>query len=142
MNLKPTTRLALDWAIRCFGINHVYNVPVRSLRLAEEAVELTQAVGIPKEKMHDLVDIVYARPHGDPFQEICGVAMTLAIMGVAFSETKDGKYTWRNEGSVPADPEDYLLAELRRVLSKHPDHFTQRNQEKIDLGLDAAKYLP
>jgi hypothetical protein len=41
--MKPTTTIALDWACRSFGNDHVYNFPVRALRCAEEAVELARA---------------------------------------------------------------------------------------------------
>lgn len=34
--MTPLTKLALEWAVRCFGAEHVYNNPVRTLRLAEE----------------------------------------------------------------------------------------------------------
>lgn len=121
-NISGLQMLAIDWAIRCFGADHVYNAPVRSLRLAEEAVELAQAYGVPKEKMLDLIEIVYQRPRGNPDQEMGGVAMTAAVMA----------------GAIFQQPlEDFLKQELRRVLNKPADHFTQRNKEKLDLGLKA-----
>jgi hypothetical protein len=120
--MKPVNQIALDWACRSFGADHVYNLPIRALRLAEEAVELAQAHRVPKEKLLDLVEIVYARPQGDPYQELGGVAMTATILAAA------------QQGH---DLEDFLLAELLRVLAKPTQQFAKRNQDKIDLGLTA-----
>lgn len=119
--MKPTTQIALDWACRSFGTDHVYNFPIRALRCAEEAVELAQAYRIPKEKMLDLVEIVYSRPPGDPDQELGGVAMTAEVLAAALGH----------------DLNAFFEVELRRVLAKPSDHFAKRNQEKIDLGLKA-----
>jgi hypothetical protein len=35
------------------------------------------------------------------------------------------------------DLEEAFAIEIRRCLAKDPAHFAKRNQEKIDLGLDA-----
>jgi len=117
--MKPTAQLALDWAIRSFGSDHVNDIPVRALRLAEEAVELAQAAGVSKDKMHALIDIVYSRPVGDLRQEIGGVMMTTTVLCAVLRE----------------DTDYYFETELRRVLAKSPEHFAKRNQDKIDLGL-------
>lgn len=119
--MKPLHMLALDWALRSFGRAHVTNLPIRSLRLAEEAVELAQAYGVPKEKMLDLVGIVYDRPRGEPLQEIGGVMMTIVVLCAASG----------------IDPDEAFFTELRRVLEKPTGHFAQRNKDKIDLGLTA-----
>lgn len=119
--MKPTTQIALDWAIRCFGVDHVFDQPTRSLRLAEESIELIQAYKIPKEKAHALVEMVYSRPAGQVPQELGGVAMTLAVL----CAVRD------------SDIDDYFQTELRRVLRKTPQDFAARNQEKIDLGMKA-----
>lgn len=119
--MKTINTIALDWACRSFGTDHVYNFPVRALRCAEEAVELAQAYKIPKEKMLDLVEIVYGRPAGEPEQELGGVAMTATVLAAAHGR----------------DLEAFLEIELRRVLAKSSDHFARRNQDKIDLGLTA-----
>jgi NTP pyrophosphatase (non-canonical NTP hydrolase) len=117
--MKPTTIIALDWAIRSFGEDHVHNFPIRSLRVAEEAVELAQAYNVPREKLIDLVNIVYDRPKGNPNQEIGGVLMTITVLCAALG----------------FDPDEGFERELRRVLAKSSTHFAKRNQEKIDLGL-------
>lgn len=119
--MKPLHQLALDWATRSFGRDHVTNLPIRSLRLAEEATELAQAYGVPREKMLDLVNIVYDRPRGDPVQEIGGVMMTVVVLCAANG----------------IDPDDAFITELRRVLEKPAAHFAQRNLDKVQLGLTA-----
>lgn len=117
--MKATTRIALDWAIRSFGSDHVYNFPIRALRLAEEAVELAQALEIPKQKMIELVEMVYGRPPGSLTQELGGVAMTAEILAAAQSLSLD----------------DFFEIELRRVLSKPTADFSKRNDEKVKLGM-------
>lgn len=119
--MKPTTDIALDWAVRCFGSEHVYNKPIRSLRIAEEAIELAQAFDIPKDKVLGLVEMVYSRPKGHPQQEIGGVMMTTTVLCAAMG----------------MDADDAFQVELRRVLAKPADHFAKRNQDKIDLGMTA-----
>lgn len=119
--MRPTTQIALDWATRSFGREHVYNFSIRALRLAEEAVELAQAYGIPREKMLELVGIVYGRPAGAPEQELGGVMMTATVLAAAHGH----------------DPDAFFQIELRRVLAKSTEHFAKRNQDKLDLGLTA-----
>lgn len=119
--IDPLNQLALDWAIRCFGSEHVYDGPTRSLRIGEEAVELMQAYEVPKEKALQLVEMVYARPIGSVTQEIGGILMTVAVLCAARG----------------VDPKYMFLHELRRVLAKDTAHFAKRNQEKIDLGMKA-----
>lgn len=112
-------RLVFEWGVRAFGSSHMYNRSLRALRCAEEVIELAQALRVPKEKLHELVDIVYSRPVGDPQQEVGGVLVTLYVLCTAMGMS----------------PEDVFENELSRVLSKPAEHYTKRNQEKIDLGL-------
>ena len=119
--IQGLAEIARDWAIRCFGKEHVYNNSVRALRCVEEAVELAQAYDVPLETMLKLVKTVYARPKGDPYQEIGGVLLTVCVLCA----------------SRALNVEQVLLDELRRCLEKPPKEFAQRNQDKINLGLDA-----
>lgn len=113
-------KIAVDWAIRCFGRDHVFDAKVRSLRLAEEAVELTQAYGVSRDMLHKLVDTVYDRPKSDDtLQELGGVALTLEVLC----------------GIHMIDSDFVLEKELRRVLSKPTEHFTKRNEDKLQIGL-------
>lgn len=111
--------IAVDWAIRCFGSEHVTNRPVRALRLAEEAIELAQACGVGPVTMHRLVDVVYKRAEGESIQELGGVMITSLVMANVLGITL----------------EEVTLIELLRCLNKPPEHFAKRNLEKIALGL-------
>lgn len=121
-NIKLLTRIAHDWAVRCFGIEHVTNLPVRALRTLEETAELAQALGLSREQAHLCIDRVYDRPAGDPNQEVGGVMVTLNVLCE----------------SMRVDSEALFEQEVRRILKKSPDHFAKRNQVKIDMGLDAG----
>lgn len=120
---SPVNLLALSWARRAFGDDHVYNEKVRGLRIAEEAIELIQANGVPKEKALLLIEIVYAKPLGDAYQELGGVALTSSVYAAA---------------KFNKDIEEVTRVELDRVLAKPVEHFRKRNEEKEALGLTGA----
>lgn len=113
--------IAWEWGIRCFGVAHMQNKPIRALRAAEEVIELAQALRVPKSTMLLLVETVYKRPAGEPYQEIGGSLVTLFCLC----------------RSMGIEPEEAFSVEVRRCLSKDPAHFRDRNQNKIDMGLDA-----
>lgn len=52
----------------------------RASRFLEEATELTQATGMAEEMAHKIVSYVFARPVGEPFQEIGGTMVTLTML--------------------------------------------------------------
>ncbi len=120
--MSALSRIAAEWAVRCFGADHYWNRAVRALRTLEEAAELAQALNVPEEKAIQCIKTVYSRPVGDAKQELGGVLLTTAIL----------------IESMNLDYNDVLECELRRVLKKDTAHFAKRNQEKIDLGLDIA----
>lgn len=119
MNLSMQ-KIAFDWAKRCFGEEHVMNSSVRSLRIAEEAVELCQSFKVPQETLHKLIDIVYSRPvNSDWTKEMGGVILTLCVLAERHG----------------VDLDLIFEHELRRILSIDPSSFAHRNQAKIDMGL-------
>lgn len=117
--MRHLQMLASAWAIRAFGASHVVNRRLRALRLLEEAIELAQAEGVSLELAKHSVDVVYSRPVGQANTEFGGVMMTAAV----YAET------------TGMQMDDALMVELNRVLTKPLEHFHQRNQDKIDLGL-------
>lgn len=74
--MNAQTRVA-KWVLETFGPETAMNAPERSLRTAEEALELAQACGVRAETLHKLVDYVFARPVGEPGQEIAGTLVCL-----------------------------------------------------------------
>lgn len=80
----------LEWVKACFGASSIVNLEERNHRFIEEALELVQATGMPKDAAHQLVDYVYSRPAGEPHQEVGGVMITLAALcsaaGLAMGE--------------------------------------------------------
>lgn len=117
--MRPEIHIAVDWAIRCFGFAHVKDKQTRALRVVEEAIELAQATEVPKEKLLQLIEYVYARERGTLIQELGGVLMTTYLMSA---------------GTLNEDPDSVFLRELRRVLSKSAEHFTSRNMQKVQAG--------
>jgi NTP pyrophosphatase (non-canonical NTP hydrolase) len=118
MSLTEKQQAVAAWAIRCFGLQQVSDPEIRSLRLAEEAIEFAQAVGTDQAKLHALIDYVYSRPSGEPSQEIGGVGVTWLAAAQ----------------SISTDAECALDDEMSRIFSKPEDHFAARNQVKIEAG--------
>ena len=113
------SKVIFNLGIRCFGEDHMYDKQARALRLLEEAIELCQAVEVPKDQAARCVDIVYSRPSGTIGQELGGVLV--CAHAFAFGQGYD----------IDAIMEKEVL----RCLSKNPEHFASRNEEKIKQGL-------
>ena len=71
------------WMDACFGRAISADPAERNHRFLEEALELVQARGCTAAEAHALVDYVFARPAGDPAQEVGGVMVTLAAWCLA-----------------------------------------------------------
>lgn len=118
--LKLTTNLLFDWSLRCFGHASTWNPRIRALRLAEETIELAQALDVDKEQLKKLIDVIYSREPGKIKQEMGGVMIGISLVG----------------GAVGIEPQDALHDELRRVLQHPVEKFAQRNSEKIAQGFN------
>ena len=99
---------------------------VRAARFIEEAAELVQAVGLPKDHVLRALDYVYSRPAGEPAQEMGGVSNTQYALAGAL-------------GLSVAVCED---KEIARCLAKDPAHFAQRNKNKVEVIDRAALTEP
>lgn len=119
MDVKFLSQIVWEWGIRCFGKEHMTTIRVRALRAAEEMIELNQACRVDADKLHELIDIVYARPVGEKTKEFGGVMVTTMVLARA----------------LEIDLEYWTEREVLRILSKDPKIFGARNQEKVDLGL-------
>lgn len=72
------------WMAWCFTPEICRDTRERAHRFYEEATELVQAAGMPKEHAYALVDYVYGRPVGELPQEVGGVMVTLAAFCLAY----------------------------------------------------------
>lgn len=69
------------WVESCMGTTALYDWQERALRFVEEALELGQSSRtLSREQAHALVDYVFDREVGHPWQEVGGVMVTLAAM--------------------------------------------------------------
>jgi hypothetical protein len=101
-----------SWARRVLGDAAVQNRVERALRVAEEAVELAQCLGVEAADLHRLVDYVYARHAGTPAQEIAGTLVTLYACAA----------------SVGVDAEEALRVELDRIHTPEIEEKVRRRQ--------------
>ena len=71
------------WMLETFGQEISDDIQERGDRLLEEVLELLQAHDYDPTRVTTLVDYVYNRPVGEPFQEVGGVMVTLAAYCLA-----------------------------------------------------------
>jgi hypothetical protein len=115
-----------EWCKRCFGEDHAASVDQRGIRFLEEAVELYQAVNGDRAMAHKMVDYVFCREKGEPFQELGGVEVTTLALAAALGMSADAAGA----------------AEVERVTSKPAAHFTERNRAKNEAGFDVTGGYP
>ena len=73
-----------SWLQTTFPFSDIrLNKRERNLRFLEEAIELVQACGLWKHEVLPVVDYVYGRKVGAPFQEVGGVMITLNALCTA-----------------------------------------------------------
>ncbi len=78
-----------SWVRSTFSEHEARDVPERSLRMLEEAIELAQACKVDAATVHRLVDYVFGRPVGEPNQELAGCMVTLYALAVALDLDAD-----------------------------------------------------
>lgn len=110
-----------DWAFRCFGLTAASDPRHRGLRMLEEAIELFQAVDGDAGQAHALVDHVFARPRGEPVQELGGLGVTVLALAAALGFDAD------------VAEQD----EVTRLLALDPAHFRDRDAAKAAAGFGA-----
>ena len=100
---KPTfQRRVVAWLMECFPMEVCRDRAERNHRFLEESLELVQSLGCTRDEAHQLVDYVFARPSGDPVQELGGVVVTIAAL------------CWPNDLDMEAAAE----TELARIWKK------------------------
>lgn len=93
---RQLDQIAWDWGVRCFGAAHMANIPLRALRMIEEAVEAGQALGLNRAQLHLLVEEVYKRPSGDVEQEVGGGFVTMRMLCCALGADPEHLYLKEN----------------------------------------------
>lgn len=68
-----------EWEAKAFEAMPPFDVTERGDRVLEEVLELLQAHGYDPARVAPLVDYVFSRPIGAPYQEVGGVMVTLAL---------------------------------------------------------------
>jgi NTP pyrophosphatase (non-canonical NTP hydrolase) len=68
------------WMTEVFGSDNLADPRVRTMRFLEEAVELAQSIGVTQSDVDRVTNYVFARPIGEPEQEVGGVMVTLAAL--------------------------------------------------------------
>jgi len=125
-NRDSRQAIAIDWSVKAFGEAVATDKKERALRFLEEAIELAQACGIEFLDIPALAAHVYGKPVGEVAQEVGGVGVTLLIL-------------CQNLG---LSAEDCEWAELKRILTLGPAHFTARQDAKAAAGVARKSEVP
>jgi hypothetical protein len=112
-------KTAAQWAERCFGRAVVMDRRERVTRILEEAIELAQAEGLGRDLVARLTERVYAKPSGDPRQELGGLGVCVLVYAEA--------------AGVSADAIE--AAEIEAITAREPAYFRQRQNAKAAMGL-------
>jgi hypothetical protein len=108
------------WMQQCFVQSLYSNMTERGDRLLEEVLELLQSSGYDPTRVPTLVDYVFARPVGEPAQEVGGVMVTLA--GYCFIAGLDMHADGARELQRITQPD--VMAKIRRKQeAKNALHF-------------------
>ena len=78
------------WMLNCFNLKIANDVNERNHRFLEESLELVQSLGTTKEEALILVNYVFDRELGEPYQEVGGVMVTLGALCNAVTLDMDG----------------------------------------------------
>lgn len=122
MTRNERQKTAAQWAERCFGRAVVEDRRERVTRILEEAIELAQAEGLEAETIARMTTRVYAKPPGDPRQELGGLGVCVLVYAEA--------------ACVSADAIE--AGEVETILAKDPGYFRERQNAKAAMGLGKA----
>lgn len=96
----------VEWGVRAFGAN-MAAPDRRAIRLCEETFEVAQAIGLPKDQVHALLDYVYAKPVGDIKTELGDVGICLMALASSLNLNMDMVERIRVEEILTKDPAIY-----------------------------------
>jgi hypothetical protein len=80
MSFSTFQKRTYKWLNACFSKEICTSVDERNQRFIEEAIELVQSTGLTEAQVIAAVEYVYARPIGEPKQEIGGTIVTLVVL--------------------------------------------------------------
>jgi len=107
-----------DWMTECFTPEITKDIVERNHRFLEESLELVQSLGCTSSEAHQLVDYVFNRPVGEPYQEVGGVMVTLAALcNAAGLQMMDNGETELSRISTPE-----IIEKIRLKQSAKPKH--------------------
>lgn len=108
----------LNWLMSCFSMQVCRDVVERNHRFLEESLELVQSTGCTRSEAHQLVDYVFDRPVGEPFQEVGGVFTTFsALCSCIDIDFEEAGETELARISVPA-----VMEKIRAKQAAKPKH--------------------
>lgn len=107
----------LRWAVETFG-PVATNLDERGARLAEEAIEVAHAAGVPAPVLARIIDRIYAKRPGLVQEELGAVAMMLDAMAER----------------AGVDVATIAQAEFDRVRSIPKEHWHKRHADKVAGG--------
>lgn len=122
MSRDDRQRQATQWAERCFGRAVVADRRERVTRILEEAIELAQAEGLDADTVARLTTRVFAKPAGEPRQELGGLGVCVLVYAEAVGLSAD---------AIEAE-------EVAAILAHDPGYFRQRQNAKAAQGLGKA----
>jgi len=106
------------WMLDCFGPVIPFDKVERNHRFFEESAELVQSLGMTRADAHRLVDYVYDRPIGDPFQEIGGVNVTL----LALCEANGMHNSFAADMEIQRITRPQIMSKIRAKQETKPKH--------------------
>jgi len=112
----------LRWANTTFGAETADVTGERIRRFLEEAIELSQAVGLEQDDVENMVEYVFARPAGAVAREIGQVGVSLLALAEHLN--------------INAEHEE--RTEFERIASLPADHWQARQNAKADKGMGLA----
>jgi hypothetical protein len=126
-----------SWMHKCFDEHTCTDTMERNHRFLEESLELVQSLGCTPSEAHQLVDYVFARPVGQPGQEVGGVRVTLAALCTAAAIQEDAEAE-RELARINA-PE--MIAMIRVKHAAKPKHSPLPEQAQQSDDRDTLLYL-
>lgn len=109
---------ALQWAVDTFG-QIALDPQERAMRFLEEAIELSQSLGVHQMQAQAIVHRVYERAPGDVSKEVGQAQMTLDLLSKA----------------INIDADDEATKEFYRIQAIPKSEWDRRHAAKVALGI-------